>query len=180
MRRNDTKKINVPLRLAGVLLLLVVITICVMPTGFYAKYAVSAKGNDNAEVASFNFTAENAGSKTLDLSTIRYPGTEASFEFTVSNGTASNVSEVAQSVKITLTQTGDALPLVFTVEEKDGGGSTKTVASGVATELVQFKAAEPNEKTYVLKVIWPENENDVSLMNKKPTVTLTVTAEQID
>ena len=92
---NENRKIHgIVLRAAAVLLVMVLLTTGVV-SGRYARYVTTVSNSDSARVAAFVFdvTEQELGWQ-LNLDSLKKPGDQQSFAFTVTNATeAGKISE---------------------------------------------------------------------------------------
>lgn len=128
-----------------------------------AKYSTGAENSETARVAKFKIT--ESGISTVSISSEKFrPG--FTFEQPVE---ITNESEVAVNYILAKTTTGN-LPLQFELNGKDFSNSTYS------------ETIEPNskKKSYVMKVIWPESENNPEYAGMVDSIKLMLTVNQVD
>lgn len=175
-------------RLAAILMILTAVSLWKV-SGLYARYVTTDSGGDSARTAAF--VVNVGGSETIDLSDITQPGDSKNYTFTVANTDGSAVSEVAESYTITVSLNG-SMPVTCTLTESSETDSVLEVdatGTGYASEntgqtasgrAMTFAASVGETDTYTLTVEWPEDYNDVSYAESVSSLTVTVTAEQVD
>ena len=173
--KNHNRRIPIVFYVGWVLLFLGMIS-WGMTSGLYAKYTSRGNASDEARVAQFLFnTGKTDESRAfIEISSIEKPGDQMKYEFTVSNGTSENCSEVAQDYQVDVTISGN-MPLAYTLQKNDeptpnqGGGGT-------------LPAGTYQCDRFVLTVEWPKDENDIQYANGSSVgeVILTITSEQAD
>ena len=128
-----------------------------------AKYSTGAGNSETARVAKFKIT--ESGISTVSISSEKFrPG--FTFEQPVE---ITNESEVAVNYVLSKTTTGN-LPLRFELNSEDFTSSTYS------------DTIEPNseKRAYVMKVIWPESENDLKYAGMVDSIKLMLTVNQVD
>lgn len=120
MLTKNKRKINIPLLLSSILLIVVLFSLC-FTSGILAKYVNSANSSDNARVAKFSVAVENtdntSGVVTFTQKTDgTFESTERAYNFTVKN-----TSEVAVRYRVELVfPTGTSKYLKVTREGFEG------------------------------------------------------------
>ena len=128
-----------------------------------ARYSTGARNSETARVAKFKIT--ESGISTITISSEKFrPGFV--FEQPVE---VTNESEVAVSYVLAKTTTGN-LPLRFELNDRDFTNSTYS------------DTIEPNSeiKSYVIKIIWPESENNPEYAGMVDSIKLMLTVNQVD
>ena len=128
-----------------------------------AKYSTGAGNSETARVAKFRIT--ESGISTVSISSEKFrPG--FTFEQPVE---VTNESEVAVTYVLAKTTTGN-LPLRFELNGQDFSNSTYS------------DTIEPNseKRSYVMKVIWPESENNPEYSGMVDSIKLMLTVNQAD
>ena len=168
------------LRAAAVLLVLVLLTTSVVSER-YARYVSTASGGDRARIAAYVFDVNDTEGHIIDLTEIRKPGDNKSFQFTVDNYRNDVVSEVAEKYVLTI-ELQSSLPLTCTLT---GGNETimLTGVGGTGSATNSFEAAVQSDEAYTLRVDWDKNENGTDIEYSRAgiaVVVLTVNAQQVD
>lgn len=151
------------LRLAAVLLCLTLLS--AWATGkMYARYSTGVTYQDGARVAKFNIAESGTLTQNIEITGMKPGDTQ---EYTV---TVTSVSEVAVYYTIAVENVYKSLPLKFDIEYGNAGEIDKaTIAPN-----------ETDEKTYTLRVTWPENESSPSYAGKVDVLAITLKAVQVD
>ncbi len=157
MKNEILRKKNIPLRIAGIMLLLVLV-FAYSITGLYAKYINSDSGDDTARVAKFEI-GDNLAEQVAQVEIRMAPGDAFDVENYIE---ITNNSEV--SVKYTLEVIRETNNLPIVIEEMKTG----TIAANAGDETVG------------LNVSWPEEANDYCYSHEIDLITIKLTAEQID
>ncbi len=165
LRKNQTK-MNIPIRIAAVLLCLVLFSTYLVG-GLFARYTTTAQGGDSARVAKFSI--HGSGELMQPIAASLVPGTAEDVTLVIKND-----SEVAVKYTVTVTRETDNLPLTLQLKAEGGeDGPTHTVQ--------QLPGSHTD--TYTLHIDWPaaaESAEDLALMGMVDYITVTVTAVQID
>jgi hypothetical protein len=180
-------KKNKMMRIASVLLVAVLLSTCTI-SGTFAKYASTASQTATASVATWDidFDGDNDESKdfafdlfativdTVDGNTDSEvatgkiaPGTKGSFDIVLKNS-----SEVDAKFKVAFTNNLDGVPLTFTYKIDTETYTTDTFVN------IDMNAT----KTVTVSWEWAfgEKVDDNAHSGKSPSVTATVTVEQVD
>ncbi len=183
MQNKTAKKLNIPMRIAGVLLVLVMISAYSI-SGLYARYTTSAEGSDSAKVAKWVFNVYEEKTVEIAVDQIKTPGNFCEYTFSISNGDGTTVSEVTQKFVVKLEQFG-TLPLQYELEELNEDGTekeTKTASAsdvGIITFLGNFETNTAKTIKYKLRIEWPDTSK-AYVEDGLTVVYLTVRSEQID
>lgn len=129
----------------------------------YSSYVTEFSGKDQARVAKFEITESGVyeGMITAQLS----PGESDTATLVIHNK-----SEVAVEYTVTVTNVHGNLPLVFAV---DGNGASE----GEYT-YSDVLAPGSTEKSYVLEIIWPLEENSYLFSGKVDSIKISVDVSQ--
>lgn len=128
-----------------------------------AKYATATEGTDSARVAAFSIT--ESGVFEIDVDNVMLkPGDVLEQPISVKND-----SEVSVRYTLVASTTGN-LPVIFEVDGNSGNPLTFT------------KDIEANDagQNYILKIVWPEENNDAKYMRMVDVVKLSLTVAQND
>lgn len=130
MQTQKMKKINIPIRIASVLLCLVLFSLY-MTSGMLAKYTTGGRSEGDGRVAKFNVSAVDGGTNefTFDQKLEQQP--DGSYAITITNN-----SEVAVRYTLKL-EFADNIPDYLTIEPKD----TNTVITK-ADKTVTFQGKD--------------------------------------
>lgn len=177
----NTRKVNIPMCLACVLLCLTLISMH-LTGGLFARYTTTAQASDSARVAKFSILGE----KTDDVSVVCGQGNDGSYTITVINA-----SEVAVTYGITIqfNEAFDSDKLGITLKEgetvKPGtlSGDDKTMEYGTLGSL-----APGGEQEYALVfsisdwtyVTADATDPTTETYSKELNFTVNIHAEQID
>ncbi len=173
MQKKHSLKSNSFLRLAGLLLVLVLLTVCIMSKGLYARYTTSSQGQDGARVARYVFDVTDGTNaiETLDLSDLSPDNQTKVFTIVVTNKNTSGVCEVTQKYTISEELFG-SLPLSYTLKYDGATEPQKILLAGVATT-----------HTYILTVTWNESKTvqdaNANILDNASIMTVTVASEQV-
>ena len=188
MKTKNRRRGNLMLRLAGLLLLLTVLS-TYFAGSLLAKYISSDSAANQARVGAFVLRVNKDGtnSTALRLDGIEKPGDTATYAFTVQNFySASQLAEVDESYTLSVHVNGD-MPLSFTLRKPDSATETLTL-DGVNAKNTpagiggSFKAAVSKTDRYLLTVTWPQTENSWLYASDSSVAScvLTVTGVQTD
>lgn len=166
--RKSKASINIPIRVAAVLLCLTLFSTYLV-SGLFARYATSAQSSDHARVAKFSITGSGSLSQPIAASLI--PG-----ETTAATLIIQNDSEVAVEYTVTITNVTNNLPLHFRLEKE--GASPTVQTNGTALTDQQIPGSHTDK--YTLFIDWDAADNDPAWMGMVDYITVTVTAAQID
>ena len=174
--KNHNRRIPIVFYVGWVLLFLGMVS-WGMTSGLYAKYTSRGNASDEARVAQFIFDTEKADKSLefIEISSIEKPGDQKKYEFTVSNGTAENCSEVVQNYQVSVTISGN-MPLAYTLQKNGDAGVSNQDNAGT------LPAGKYQCDHFVLTVEWPKEKNDIQYANGSSVgeVILTITSEQAD
>lgn len=159
---------NIPIRVAGVLLCLTLFSTYLV-TGLFARYTAGAQSSDNARVAKFSIQGSCNLTESIEASLI--PG--GSIPATV---LIQNDSEVAVEYTVDVTNVTNNLPLRFRMEKV---ASSPTVQAENTTFTAQQLPGNHTDQ-YTLYIDWGEADGDLARMGMVDYITVTVTAAQID
>ena len=168
---NKSYRPNWPIRLAGVLLCMIMISVNLL-SGIYARYSVTATASDSARVAKFDIQCnvkQGATEITKLLNIDMTPGATKTYTLEVANA-----SEVAVNYTITAQLLTNNLPLTMELNGAAEG------TDGVWTNSGSFAPNDATNKTYTLKLVWPSDQSSASLAGEVDAVRVVVRAEQID
>lgn len=150
-------------RLIMLSLLIMVVLSFSLVGNLLAKYSTGGGNSETARVAKFKIT--ESGISSIDISSEKFrPG--FTFEQPVE---ITNESEVAVNYVLAKTTTGN-LPLRFELNDRDFTTSTYS-------DIIEPNSAK---KSYVMKVIWPETENNPEYSGMVDSIKLTLTVNQVD
>lgn len=172
--RKSKRKMNIPIRVAAVLLCLVLFSTCLV-SGLFARYAIGAQSSDQARVAKFSIEGSCELSQPMEASLI--PGGAEDATLIIQNN-----SEVSVEYTITVTNVTNNLPLSFRMEK---AGASPAVQAGGST-LTDRQTPGGHTDQYTLHIEWPEPADDAAKiedlerMGMVDYVMVTVTAAQID
>lgn len=165
---------------AAILLCLVMASFWLM-SNIYARYTAQGSGGDSARVAIFGRDAS------IDISSFPEkwkPGTDCTYNITVTNQTNQKISEVAQKYEIEIKTAGN-LPLTYTLVKNETTIDEFTESSSqnkytFKNDTMNFKAGTAGKDEYQLKIKWPSDKNDASLSGIPDYVKININVEQID
>lgn len=164
MDRRCRAKLNIPMCCAAVLLCLTLIS-CRLCGGLYARYSGAGDGEDGARVAKFDVSAESTYFSEPLLMEMTAPG-KIQKEIVVTNN-----SEVAFACTVTLENTTQNIPYLFSVEDSEP----------TANECSVTCYLEPNSGDNVIEIVMEWEEADaLRYMGMADLVELTVSAQQVD
>ncbi len=152
---------------AALLLCLVLLSFS-MIGGLHARYKTQATGSDGARVAKFTITETEAKDQTLLTEAINIslaPGESKTYSVTVKSA-----SEVAVEYSIKTECKYKNLPLKFQMTNADD----KAITSDT------IPANDSRDRTYNLRITWPDTERDPEYMGKTDMVVVTLQAVQKD
>lgn len=166
--RKNTKKLNIPLRVAIMLLCLGLFS-AYFVTGLFARYAASAQGSDQARVAKFSIVGD--GTLLEPITAEFVPGSSQEVDLVIEND-----SEVSVEYTVEVTNATKNLPLSFRIK-KDASESTGD-ANGI--KLTAQRLPGRHTDNYMLTIDWPAAAGNPDKMGMTDYIMITVTAVQID
>lgn len=160
---------RVAIYLLTILIIVTLVTLHYM-TGVYAKYVSVASGSDSARVAKFDVTAsggsyESAFAAELDPTT-SYTHTDI---VTLTNNSETDVRCTFE------VESEQNLPLVYIWTDEEG-----TSHSSKDGAVVYELDSNGDEMAYTLKIEWDENDTDFIYRRQVESLTIKITATQID
>lgn len=178
MRISEEKEEHI-IYIAAILLCLVLASFWLM-SNIYARYTAQGSGGDSARVAIFG---NDASININDFPDKWKPGTEYTYNITVTNQTNRKTSEVAQKYEMEIVTAGN-LPLTYTLEKNgtkmDEFSESNQNKYTFKDDTMKFEAGTAREDTYQLKIKWPEDKNDASLSSIPDYAKININVEQID
>ncbi len=171
MRDKSRAKVNITLRIAAVMLVLVLISAS-MISGMYARFTTTAYGEDSARVAKWDVQVIHTDS------TVNNSGTICTINYSF---TVTNKSEVAMDYSVKLSFEEIAPPnnvsIIFGNETRVCDGETKEyVFSGYSCGV----GDSAQEHTITIQIDYIKNEKLVDFEKLPSTANISVTAEQAD
>lgn len=172
-----------------VLLCLVLITTALM-NGLYARFSAEEKDASKAQAAAFVYTVSGTSSESWFLGTedVTKPGDSKASAFTVTNTSGTTISEVSESVTMTVRING-SMPIKCTVKDSKGNNVLTLDATEEASlpasrtsDAVTMNAGTAFSENYVLTVEWPKDRNDAAYASvaSGESVELVIDAVQLD
>ncbi len=170
MQNNSRPKSNIFLQLAGVLLLLILFTACMM-SGLYARYTTTAQGSDSARVAKFDTEAIMKNASNTDI---------AQFDISLAPGNPDNTyyvvvtnnSEVSVNCSVSAVNETGNLPLTFVLTQENNAIAYSGSVNG--------SIAPGDTLTYTVKIGWQANETGYLYAGQLDSIAISVQCEQIN
>lgn len=171
-RHKRKAKMNIPIRVAAVLLCLTLVSTYFV-SGMFARYATSGQSSGNARVAKFSIEGSGISSQYLDASLS--PGTDKDVPLIIENN-----SEVAVEYTVVVTNVTNNLPLSFRMEKK--GASPTVRAGGTTSDSTTFTVLQSPDShgEYTLFINWQAQDGDIDRIGMVDYIKVTVTAVQTD
>ena len=163
--RKKKQNVNIPIRVAAVLLCLTLFSTYLV-SGLFARYTASAEGSDGARVA--RFSIQGSGALTQPIAVSLAPGDTKEVSLLIENE-----SEVAVEYTIDVTKGTNNLPLSFRMASEEGA------PADAGTFTVQ-KLPGSHTDRYTLYIDWKAEDNNPAVMGMVDYIAVTVTAAQID
>lgn len=158
-----------------------------------SRYRSNVSTNDTATIAIFQNDTYNVTLPLDDMS----PGVEYEYKFAITNFQNTSVCEVTMQYVIQLSNLGHLpLQIVF-IEASTSIPTTDTVANDIIIDdqntttwsiwsnntltgqTGRMAAAVATTHTYTVRIIWPEEYDDIRYKDEIDVVTLSVTATQV-
>ncbi len=164
--RKKRLQLNIFLRIAIAILVLLALSVCFLPNGLYARYITSDSTSDGSRVAKFQVSSileDENSNEILKFEAPCSPNNSEEFKIVVEND-----SEVV--VKCTLTvSTSENLPYLIKIDSNE------------VEELSEDIEIE-GYHTYTVSLKWlsDDSNEDFFYQNRLEQVTITVACEQID
>ncbi len=166
----NTAKVNIPLRIAAVLLCLTLASVYSI-SGLFARYTTSVQSTDTARVAKFSI--KGSGILSESIAAELAPGGTQEVPLVIENN-----SEVAVEYEIEVKNVTQNLPLSLSMVKT--GGSTALVSNADGTKYTAQQLPGRNTDEYTLFITWSAAENDPEKMGMVDHISVTVTAAQTD
>ncbi len=168
---------NIPLAIAGVLLMLVLVTSCTVG-GMLARYTSTNVWPNAAHTAVFD-VAGDGFSQVINLQSPTKPGEVGGngegYSFLIRNK-----SEVAIEYRVTLKNTTNNLPLDLMVAGADESELDKFHSDEGYTFTKTIGPNDAEGSNFEFSICWPAEKNDLKYSGMIDNISVTVAAEQVD
>lgn len=172
--RKNKIKINIPIRVAAVLLCLTLV-LTYLVSGLFARYVTSSESSSSARVAKFSIEGEGILSESIAVSLA--PGGYEEKTFSIKNNSEVSVEYTVEVAKMT-----NNLPLELSMKKKDSS-STEEESN---TKFIVRQDPGSHTDEYTLHIEWPQAEDangdvdNLARIGMVDHIVVTVTAVQID
>jgi len=166
--RKTTKKQNIPMHVAAVLLCLALFSAYIV-SGVCASYATTGQAGGQARVAKFSVTGDGVLSQPIEAAL--YPGASQKASLNIYNN-----SEVSVEYTVTATNMTKNLPLCLSISKT----GEAPVADGDSVTVSAAHLPGSYTDQYTLSIDWKADQTDPDWMGMVDYIMVTVTAVQID
>ena len=162
---NNGYKVNWPMRIAGILLCLVLVSFH-FTSGLYARYTTRGEGEDSARVAKFTVDVNSNLLQQEQLVTLDIVPGEKQYKIEIVNN-----SEVAVECVVKIVNITKNIPMTFAFDgstvNSEGVAVSHTLSSNT-TEYVDFS------------VCWTANEDALNYIGMVDLVSIELSVQQVD
>ncbi len=162
------------------LMFLYIVTTIFVTIISFSKYVSTIATDRKAVIAAM---ANDVSSINIDLPQEAYPGFEVVYPIVITNKENDKICDVAQEFTLKIErEENENIPLEYSLykDEFCTQEMSKDENGNYISNDFKLKAGEEDSRTYYLKIVWPEEENDEYLAFEIGYFSVTIVSTQID